>query len=104
MGRGSLPPGARMNRLAAQFWPFEQFRDADRGTPLERAAAQRHNRELARSLPGCINRWAMLSAVLLILCQVCQARLAQFFGVLFSVSFCGVVHFTHVWALLRRPG
>ena len=71
---------------------------------MERAAAQRHNRELARSLPACINRWAMLSAVLLILTQISQARLAQFFGVLFSVSFCGVVHFAQVWALLRRPG
>ena len=91
-----------MNRLAAWFWPFGQFRDADRGSLLERAAAQRHNRALARELPACINRWAMLSAVLLILSQISQARLAQFFGILFSVSFCGVVHFTHVWLLLRR--
>jgi hypothetical protein len=94
---------ARVNRLAAQFWPCGQFRDADRGTALERAAAQRHNRELARALPGCINRWAMLSAVLLTLTQISQARLAQLFGVLFAVSFCGVVHFTQVWAMLRRP-
>jgi hypothetical protein len=93
-----------MNRLTARFWPFGQFRDVDRGSLLERAAARRHNRALARELPGCINRWAMLSAVLLILSEVSEAHLAQLFGVLFSVSFCGVVHFTHVWALLRRPG
>ena len=44
----------------------------------------------------------MLSGVLLILSQVSRARLAQAFGVLFAVCFCGVVHFTHVWLLLRR--
>lgn len=94
--------GPRIHRLAVQFWPLGQFRDVGCGSPLERAAARRHNRALARELPACINRWAMLSGVLLILSQVSRARLAQAFGVLFAVCFCGVVHFTHVWLLLRR--
>jgi hypothetical protein len=69
---------------------------------LERAAAHRHNRELSLGLPAYINRWGMLAAVLLILTQVAPARVAPFFGVLFTVAFCALVHLVRVWTLFRR--
>lgn len=40
------------------------FRDADRGSGLERAAALRHNREQARWLPLYMIRWLIIGAIL----------------------------------------
>jgi hypothetical protein len=91
-----------VNRLATYFWPYAGYRDANRGTLLERAAARRHNRQLSLTLPAYINRWAMLAAVLLILTQVVPDGIAQVAGVLFTVSFCAVIHLLHVWTLFRR--
>jgi len=91
-----------MKRFIAAFWPFEQYRDVNRGSLFERSAALRHNRELARALPGYINRWAMVSAVLLIVTQVTPGQIGSLCGVLFTVSFCAVVHCAHVWVLFKR--
>jgi hypothetical protein len=91
-----------VNRLASYFWPYGGYRDANRGSQLEQAAARRHNRQLSSSLPAYINRWAMVAAVLLILSQVVPESVAPFVGVLFTFSFCAVVHLLHVWTLFRR--
>jgi hypothetical protein len=48
-------------RLLYRYWFFGWlFRDANRGTAAERAAALRHNRERARWLPVYIRRWVVL--------------------------------------------
>ena len=90
-----------VNSLISRFWPFGQFRDVNRGSLLERAAAMRHNAELARELPGYINRWAMVSAILLILTQGSPAPLTAFLGVLFTFTFTTTVHFVQVWIRFR---
>jgi uncharacterized membrane protein len=52
-------------RLLYRYWFFGWlFRDAQRGTALQRAAALRHNREQARWLPTYMLRWAVLGLVL----------------------------------------
>src|SRR5579864_3638366 len=91
-----------VNPLISRFWPFAQYRDVNRGSLLERAAAMRHNIALARELPVYINRWAMLSAVLLILTQGSPGPLAGLLGVLFTISFTTTVHFVNVWIRFRR--
>jgi len=91
-----------VNRLATYFWPYAGYRDANHGSLLERAAARRHNRQLSLGLPAYINRWAMVAAVLLILTQVVPDSAAPVVGVLFTVSFCAVVHLVHVWTLFRH--
>jgi hypothetical protein len=49
------------NLLYRYLWPFWLFRDASRGSMLERAAAYRYNRELRRYLPGYACKWAVLT-------------------------------------------
>jgi hypothetical protein len=52
-------------RLLYRYWFFGWlFRDANRGTALQRAAALRHNRLQARWLPVYMKRWLALGAVL----------------------------------------
>ncbi len=49
--------------LLYRYWFFEWlFRDASRGTLLERQAALRYNRERAAWLPLYIRRWSCLAA------------------------------------------
>jgi hypothetical protein len=94
---------AAVNRLTTLFWPFAEYRDVTRGSFLERSAALRYNRERAQGLPAYINRWGKLSAVLLILTQLAPpGRTAALLGVLFTLSFCAVVHIAHMWILFRR--
>jgi hypothetical protein len=51
-------------RLLYRYWFFGWlFRDAARGTLLEREAALRHNRERARWLPTYMRRWVVLGAL-----------------------------------------
>lgn len=55
-------------QLYLYLWPFWLFRDATRGSMLERAAAYRHNREKRIYLPGYAAKWmvlTMLQALLL---------------------------------------
>ena len=40
------------------------FRDADAGSPMERASALRHNREQARWLPVYLLRWGVIGSLL----------------------------------------
>jgi hypothetical protein len=46
--------------LLYRYWFYDWlFRDASRGTLLERASAYRHNRERARWLPTYLRRWTV---------------------------------------------
>ena len=51
--------------LYLYFWPFWMFKDANKGTLLERAAAYRHNREKRVFLPGYIAKWSVIFVVFL---------------------------------------
>lgn len=51
--------------LLYRYWFFAWlFRDVDRGTRLERAAAWRHNQAQARWLPTYMRRWAFCGLLL----------------------------------------
>jgi len=93
---------ARVTRLLDCFWPLGRYRDAAVGSELERAAAHRHNCQLARGLPACLNRWLALSCALLMACSVSSGWLAPVAGVAFAVAFCITLHIAHVWLLLSR--
>jgi hypothetical protein len=57
-------PTPSFARLLYRYWFFGWlFRDAARGTLLEREAALRHNRERARWLPTYMRRWVVLGAL-----------------------------------------
>jgi hypothetical protein len=50
-----------MGVLLYRYLFFEWlFRDVSRGSPLERAAAWRFNRQMRRYLPTYLRRWAMI--------------------------------------------
>lgn len=72
--RHCLPPSIRLRRAAMAhdsftrllylyLWPFWLFRDASRGSLLERAAAYRHNRAQRIYLPGYALKWTVLTAL-----------------------------------------
>ena len=84
------------------LWPFGQYRDAAAGSELERAAAFRHNKRLARGLPAYLNRWAMISCVLLAASAVSPAILASVLGIAFTLACCVTVHIAHVYLLFRH--
>ena len=46
------------------LWPIGVFRDASRGSKLERAAAYRHNRAARRCLPNYVNNCMLATALL----------------------------------------
>lgn len=52
----------RIWRLAVPFW---LFRDASRGSPLERRASYRHNRDQRKVLPFFLFKWFGLAFCLL---------------------------------------
>lgn len=89
-------------RLVEYFWPFASYRNASVGSELERAAAYRHNRELARELPACLNRWLAMSCLLLTASSVSRGWLAPITGTAFTLAFCMTVHIGHVWLMLNR--
>jgi hypothetical protein len=84
------------------FWPFGQYRDAAVGTQLERAAAYRYNRQLARSLPTYLNRWLAICCLLLTASVVCPRWLYPVAGTAFTLAFCMTVHIAHIYLLFRR--
>lgn len=90
--------------LIEYFWPFGRYRDAAVGSELERAAAYRYNRELARSLPGYLHRWLALSCLLLTASSVSTGWLAPVVGTAFSIAFCLTAHIAQVWLMLNRHG
>lgn len=48
-------------QLLYRYWFYGWlFRDVNRGTVFERAAAARHNRDLSRWLPTYLRRWTVL--------------------------------------------
>jgi hypothetical protein len=62
------------------------FRDVDRGSALERAAAWRHNREQARWLPTYMRRWMWCTACFYALGMLAESLLhAPAFSVVFYV-------------------
>lgn len=50
-----------VRQLYLYLWPFWLFRDASRGSLLERAAAYRHNRAQRIYLPGYALKWSVLT-------------------------------------------
>jgi hypothetical protein len=91
-----------VKRLIDFLWPFGAYRDVNRGSMLERAAATRYNKTLSKSLPVYINRWAMSASVELILTEVAPAFMVPLFAFLFSISVCLLVHLIQVYMLFRR--
>jgi hypothetical protein len=91
-----------MKSLIAYLWPFAAYRDANQGSVMERAAAWRHNRQLSKSLPTYINRWAMSASIELVLTKVVPAMLVPVFGMIFSVSICALTLFVVIWMLFKR--
>lgn len=92
--------------LGRYFFYGWLFRDASAGSALERAAAMRHNRTLARWLPTYLRRWFVVAALLSSLAALSERALDN--AVLsagFAVAFVLVVVFLLVtllaWALLR---
>ena len=83
------------------LWPFGQYRDAEVGTTFERAAAFRHNRRLARELPTYVNRWSMISCLLLAATVASPAVLSSLLGIVFTLAFCMTVHLLHVYLRFR---
>jgi hypothetical protein len=84
------------------LWPFGEYRDARSGSELERAAAFRHNKRLAKRLPIYLSRWSAISAVLLTASMLCPASLAPALGTAFTLAFCMIVHIAHVYLLFIR--
>ena len=84
------------------LWPFSAYRDANRGSMLERAAAVRYNKTLSKSLPTYINRWAVSASVELFLTEVAPRFMMPLFGLLFSISFCLLLHLIQVYVLFKR--
>lgn len=62
--RGRVVSGPLHTALYRYFFYGWLFRDADRGSAMERAAALRHNRHRARWLPTYLWRWLVLGALL----------------------------------------
>ena len=91
-----------MKRLISFLWPFASYRDADRGTMMERAAASRHNQQLSKSLPTYMNRWAISASVELILTQVMPAALVPVVAILFTGSVCALMLFAAMWMMFKR--
>jgi hypothetical protein len=62
---GSTPVGSTSFRfLLYRYWFYGWlFRDVNRGSLLERAAAWRHNQAAARWLPVYLRRWTVLGSV-----------------------------------------
>ena len=83
------------------FWPFGKYRDAARGSELEQAAAFRHNQRLARELPAYLNRWSMISCLLLTGTVVSPPVLSPLLGIVFTLAFCMTVHLVHVYLRFR---
>lgn len=67
MHKSPLNPSAMQSSFAylvyLYLWPFWLFRDAHRGSLMERAAAYRHNRAQRVYLPGYALKWTVLTAL-----------------------------------------
>jgi hypothetical protein len=101
LARMWLSASTKSMRLS-YLWPFGDYRDAGSGSELERAAAFRHNKRLAKGLPIYLIRWAAMSAVLLTASTLFPASLAPALGMAFTLAFCTMVHIAHVYLLFSR--
>ena len=84
------------------LWPFGDYQNACRGSALERAAALRHNKTLAKRLPAYLNRWSAISCLLLAGSEFFPAPIAPVMGTAFTVAFCMTVHIAHMYLLFSR--
>ena len=84
------------------LWPFGEYRNAAVGSELERAAAFRYNKALAKGLPAYLNRWSAISCLLLTASVVSPAALTPVIGIAFTVAFCMTAHIAHVYLLFSR--
>lgn len=67
---------------------------------MERAAAFRHNKQLAKKeLPTYLNRWSAITCLLLAGCVASPAVLAPAVGIAFTIAVCMTVHIAHVYLL-----
>lgn len=48
--------------LYRYLWPFQYFRDVNRGSRMERQQNYRHNRAMRVHLPGFMAKWVLLTA------------------------------------------
>jgi hypothetical protein len=88
-------------QLRGYLWPFDKYRDAAVGSELERAAAFRYNKRLARELPAYLNRWAMICCVLLTVAVATRGPVGAVIGTVFTLAFCMTLHIAHVYLLFR---
>lgn len=102
MRRDRVPMRLVPMSLIEYFWPFAAYRNAEVGTKLERAAAYRYNRQLARALPAYLNRWLALSCLLLTASSVSSGWLVPVTGTAFTLAFCVTLHIGQVWLMLNR--
>lgn len=84
------------------LWPFRDYHDADAGSALERAAAFRHNKRLAKALPTYLNRWSAIDCVLLTASVACPTRMAPLLGTAFTLAFCMTALIALVYVLFSR--
>jgi hypothetical protein len=82
------------------------FRDASKGTLLERAAAWSHNKEQSKWLPTYLRRWLLMGGMLVALGGFCENALASpvltaACCVLATVTVAYDVVTAAAWALLR---
>ena len=85
------------------------FRDADRGSSLERATALRHNRDQAKWLPVYMMRWSVGGAVLAVFELACERVLGSpvlsaAFAVALSLVVLHLIVTGVCWLFLRARG
>ena len=93
--------------------PLWRFRDASRGTPEQRVANYRYNREQRKYLPGYLLKWAILCALLLASHQLARELLLQLpdweplfrawvmlSGIGFTVGFALMANIIVAWSFL----
>ena len=107
----SVPPGFDFSflRLLCRYWSFGWlFRDAGRGTWLEREAALRYNRDRARWLPTYVRRWFVLGSVFYAIGVLLELAGRDVVASVAFVPACATVPVLAVaiasWLLLRGPG
>jgi hypothetical protein len=91
-----------VKRLISYLWPFASYRDADEGNMWQRAAASRYNRQLAKSLPTYISRWALFASIALVLTETAPTTLVPIFAVLLTISLCALMQMAAIWMMFKR--
>ncbi len=96
------------NLYVKYLWPEWMFKDANKGTSLERAAAYRHNMSMANYLPTYIRRWTVLTGIAYTLVVLTEAILpkivAGFFGVIVGWAVATIFVLIAMYLLLKRAG